>query len=332
MTTNELAHRADQAGAGLTPAFTPDPQRAMLALGLHPQNPLTHAALLLANTYGLDPLLGHIKIIPGKGSQPATIWVTRDGYLFKAKQHPEWDGLDLVEEDDGGGPPDGVYFCRVICRRKGQPDAEGRAWYKWKQAKGQGGHYIDENADEMCLQRAERRALRRQFPLSIFEPALAGLLADDGEPTAAPAPVVEVARRVEQTAGSAAHSPPRPTEPVPTSEVGEREGAPDRHDPASDDQSPEPNPAPTAVAGSGGPRPSSTTPEDGKPGRGRQDAAKGKRGEPDAPAGPQHTSERGAATDAMSPVKQAGSASPAERKREDEADPSLLPEPPGWER
>jgi len=187
---SELAHRqTDQAGSGLQ-AFTPDPERAMLALGLHPNNPLTHAALLLANTYGLDPLLGHIKIIPGKGSQPATIWIPRDGYLFKALQHPEWAGMDLLEEDDGGGPPDGVYFCRVVCRRKGQPDQEGRAWYKWRQAKANGGTYIDENADEMCLQRAERRALRRQFPLSIFE---LDVHVEDGEPVAAPAAVVEVA-------------------------------------------------------------------------------------------------------------------------------------------
>jgi hypothetical protein len=203
---SELAHRqTDQAGSGLQ-AFTPDPERAMLALGLHPNNPLTHAALLLANTYGLDPLLGHVQVIPGKGSKPATIWIPRDGYLFKALQHPEWGGIDLVEEDDGGGPPDGTYFCRVVCKRKGQPDVEGRAWYKWKQGKAGGGHYIDEHADEMCLQRAERRALRRQFPLSIF-PELAHLVGDDGEPTDAPDPVVEVARRVEQTSEAAGPHP-----------------------------------------------------------------------------------------------------------------------------
>jgi hypothetical protein len=202
---SELARPAEQAGTSLA-QFTPDPERAMLALGLHPNNPLTHAALLLANTYGLDPLLGHIKIIPGKGSQPATIWIPRDGYLFKALQHPQWAGMDLLEEDDGGGPPDGIYFCRVVCRRKGHPDVEGRAWYKWKQGKAGGGHYIDEHADEMCLQRAERRALRRQFPLSIF-PELAHLLGDDGDPTAAPGPVVEVARRVEQTSEAAGPHP-----------------------------------------------------------------------------------------------------------------------------
>src|SRR5207344_1659360 len=187
----DLAHR-DHAGGSLE-RFRPDPERAMQALGLHPSNPLTHAALLLANTYGLDPVLGHIKIIPGKGNQPATIWITRDGYLFKALQHPDWGGLDTVKEDDGGGPPDGTYFIEVICRRKGFPDAVGRAWYKWRQAKGSCGHYIDENADEMCLQRAERRALRRQFPLSIFE---AGVSVEDGEPQPAPEPVVEVARMV----------------------------------------------------------------------------------------------------------------------------------------
>jgi hypothetical protein len=50
----------------------------------------------------------------------------------------------------------------------------------------------------MCLQRAERRALRRQFPLSIFE--LAG--PSDGGETVAPATVVEIARAVDQGSGA----------------------------------------------------------------------------------------------------------------------------------
>jgi hypothetical protein len=72
---------------------------------------------------------------------------------------------------------------------------------------------------------------------------------------------------------------------------------------------------------------SPASPGDDRPGRGKREPGTGKPGNR-TPVGPQRTSERGDASDATSSVKQAGSVDPGEG----EADPSLLPEPPGWER
>jgi hypothetical protein len=196
------AVRGDHASSALTQAAPLDRQRALTALGLDPRNPISHAALIVAETYGLDPALGHVQVIPGKGNQPAKIWISRDGYLFKAKQHPDWGGMELVEEDDGGGPPDGIYFCKVVVRRKGQPDQEGSARYRWTQRKANGDRYVDEHADEMCLQRAERRALRRQFPISLFGDQLAQVIADpDVPPADGPGPVETTVQRVREAEG-----------------------------------------------------------------------------------------------------------------------------------
>ena len=62
------------------------------------------ALVVVANTYGLNPLTKEIYAFPAKGGGIAPI-VSIDGWIRMANDHPQFDGMELeVEFDDSGKP------------------------------------------------------------------------------------------------------------------------------------------------------------------------------------------------------------------------------------
>src|SRR5690242_6961734 len=68
-------------------------------LGLDPDRPATHALLAVAQRFELDPLLGHVQLIPSQGG--ARIYVGRDGLLHVAHRSGQFDGMTVDELREG---------------------------------------------------------------------------------------------------------------------------------------------------------------------------------------------------------------------------------------
>jgi len=68
------------------------------------------ALVVVANTYGLNPLLKELYAFPGKGGEIVPI-VSIDGWLRIINAHPQFNGLDEEFADDGS-------WCRVTIYRK----------------------------------------------------------------------------------------------------------------------------------------------------------------------------------------------------------------------
>jgi len=134
-----------------TAAFGPvDKERVLSLIGLNPRDPKAHAVVAVAERYGLDPVLGHIMILP-KGSLP---YVTRDGFLHIAHRSGQLDGIEVV---DGPRREGNEWVAQVAVYRKDMSHPfiyPGRA-------------DIGGNGPEMAIARAERRALRRAFAVTL---------------------------------------------------------------------------------------------------------------------------------------------------------------------
>lgn len=151
----EQAESQPDAGAvaSLTAFGPPDPAEILKIIGLDPRNPLAHAVVAVAERYGLDPVLGHIQII--RGSQMP--YITRDGYLAIAHRSGQLDGIEVVE-----GPrrdtAEREWAASVAVYRKdmGHPFV-----YPGRADLGR------DNGPEMAISRAERRALRRAFAVTV---------------------------------------------------------------------------------------------------------------------------------------------------------------------
>ena len=129
-----------------------DRARVLALVGLNPNDPRAHAVVAVAERYGLDPVLGHIEIIPNS-QRP---YITRDGYLHIAHRTGQLDGIEVV---DGPRREGAEWVARVAVWRKdmsrafiypGRADVGGR-----------------DNGPEMAIARAERRALKRAFAVTV---------------------------------------------------------------------------------------------------------------------------------------------------------------------
>jgi hypothetical protein len=142
------------ASADLTEFGPPDMGRILALIGLDPRNPIAHAVVRVCQRYDLDPVLGHVIILP-KSQRP---YITRDGYLHIAHRSGVFDGMDVVQDphrDRDSG--DVQWAAKVAIYRKDMTRPftfPGRAPIEW------------ENGPEMALARAERRALRRAFDVT----------------------------------------------------------------------------------------------------------------------------------------------------------------------
>jgi hypothetical protein len=120
-------------------------------IGLPPSDPKSHAVVAVADRYGLDPVLGHIMIL-GTSKLP---YITRDGYLHIAHKSGQLDGIEVV---DGPRRDGSEWVATVAVYRKdmGRPFTfPGRA------------DLGRDNGPEMALARAERRALKRAFAVTL---------------------------------------------------------------------------------------------------------------------------------------------------------------------
>ena len=126
-------------------------------LGLDPRSIQARALVLLAERYGLDPLLGHVSVIATKNGN--RVYITRDGMLDVGHRSGQLDGIVVDEQRES----DHGYSATVSVWRK---DMTHPFTYR-------GGCGADEpqakagNGAEMALARAERRALHRAFNIPL---------------------------------------------------------------------------------------------------------------------------------------------------------------------
>lgn len=122
------------------------------AVGIDPSNTQHQAMLLVAQKYDMDPLMGHVMVLP-KGGKP---YITRDGYLHVAHRSGQLDGIEVLEETETPT----AYRAKVAVWRKDMS----RPFTFTADYPKNGGN--KEFAKEMALTRAERRALKRAFNIS----------------------------------------------------------------------------------------------------------------------------------------------------------------------
>ena len=150
----------------VTAAFGPPDQARILAyIGLNPGDIRAHAVVLVAERYGLDPLMNHIIILP-KSGRP---YITVDGFRHIALAHPQYDGMEITEGPTRVG---GEWYARVAVYRKdkGHP-FEMPGWAEVGR----------DNSRDMAITRAKRRAFREAFDVSV-PPAIFADDDDDDRP------------------------------------------------------------------------------------------------------------------------------------------------------
>lgn len=186
MTSDTLRGAVDQADPhaepGSLPAVTqdtltafgaPDQVRILQILGLDPRNPVAHAVVAVCERYRLDPVLGHVMILP-KSNRP---YITVDGYRHIAHASGVYDGM-TVTDGPRREPQEREWVATVAVYRKDMSrpfEMPGRA-----------GLSLD-NGQEMALTRAKRRALREAFDVTV-PPAFAEDEWDDRPAVPYPAP------------------------------------------------------------------------------------------------------------------------------------------------
>lgn len=142
MTTTDLVPASDSVQI--------DGLAVLRTLGLDPADPKAQALVLVARTYGLDPVLRHLVLVDGKP------YVTRDGLLHVAHRSGELDGIEVLEQGD----TDSHWTARVAVYRK---DMSRPFVYAGRYPKaGSNKRY----GPEMALKVAEVMALRRAFPVT----------------------------------------------------------------------------------------------------------------------------------------------------------------------
>jgi hypothetical protein len=178
----ELAHRRPQ-----TVAPQVDWDAALRYLNLSPKDPRAQALVMVCNRYNLDPMLGHVSLYDGKP------YVHFAGYLHIANDHPAYLGPETVREWED----ETYYHATVRVHRSDRSFPSERTGKSRKvKRKKDGTTYTDEDADAKAFAQACRRALRMAFNVAHPDPG-----EEEGDPTPAPAPVVEVARMTEISGG-----------------------------------------------------------------------------------------------------------------------------------
>lgn len=140
-------------GTAMEAFGAPDQAQILASIGLNPADPRAHAVVAVAERYGLDPVLGHIVILP-KSSRP---YITRDGYNHIAVASRQLDGIEVID-----GPrrdqQEREWVCKVAVYRK---DMSRPFTYPGRAA------LSLDNGPEMAIARAERRALKRAFNVTL---------------------------------------------------------------------------------------------------------------------------------------------------------------------
>lgn len=122
------------------------------AMGIDPNDPLFQAMLLVCDKYGLDPLLGHVEVLP-RSKKP---YITRDGFLHIAHTSGQLDGIVLVEESEA--PAEWRATVEVWRKDMSRPFRYAGRYPKAGSNKQYG--------REMAVKTAERTALKRAFNVS----------------------------------------------------------------------------------------------------------------------------------------------------------------------
>lgn len=121
------------------------------AMGIDPNDPLFQAMLLVCDKYGLDPLLGHVEVLP-RSKKP---YITRDGFLHIAHANGALDGIELLDESETPSH----WEATVAVWRK---DMSKPFKYTGRFPKAKKHEY----GKEMAVKSAERTALKRAFNVS----------------------------------------------------------------------------------------------------------------------------------------------------------------------
>ncbi len=131
-----------------TEGISIDREAVLKVLNLPPNDPKTHALLLVCERYNLDPLLKHMVLISGNA------YVTRDGYLAIAHRSGQFDGMEVIEQ----GETSSHFTAKVAVWRKDMTRPftfVGR----FPKAKSMAKEY----GPEMAVKVAEVQSLRRAF-------------------------------------------------------------------------------------------------------------------------------------------------------------------------
>jgi hypothetical protein len=158
-------------------------ERVLQIVGLDPRDPKAHAVVAVAERYQLDPVLGHVQIL-GNSRMP---YVTRDGFLHIAHRSGQLDGIEVV---DGPRRDGSEWVATVAVYRK---DMSRPFTYPGRAELGR------DNGPEMALARAERRALKRAFAVTLpgefaedeHDPRSAAPPAQPDPPSGDPQPVAQ---------------------------------------------------------------------------------------------------------------------------------------------
>lgn len=133
-----------------TPDVVIDRMAILQTLKLNPNDPKTQALLLVCDRYGLDPVLKHMVLVDGNP------YVTRDGLLHVAHTSKQFDGIEVLSEDE-----DTTHWkAKVAVYRKDmtRPIAYTGRYPKSGSNKKYG--------PEMAVKTAEVAALRRAFSVT----------------------------------------------------------------------------------------------------------------------------------------------------------------------
>lgn len=151
MTTNTPAVRSTATPASVA-GHAIDYSAILRTLRLDPARPDTQALLVIADKYGLDPILRHVVLIEGRP------YVTRDGLLHVAHKSGRFDGIEVTErprlDGDHWHATVAVYrkdMSRPVVYPGRYPQAGGNKRY----------------APEMAIKVAEVQALRRAFDVAL---------------------------------------------------------------------------------------------------------------------------------------------------------------------
>ncbi len=151
MTANTPAVRTTDAPAAVA-GHAIDYNAILRTLRLDPARPDTQALLVIADKYGLDPILRHVVLIEGRP------YVTRDGLLHVAHKSGRFDGIEVVDGPELRGEH---WFARVAVYRK---DMARAIVYPGRYPKAGNNRKF---APEMAIKVAEVQALRRAFDVAL---------------------------------------------------------------------------------------------------------------------------------------------------------------------
>ena len=123
------------------------------AMGINGKDPLFQAMLIVCDKYGLDPMLGHVEVLP-RAKKP---YITRDGFLHIAHASGQLDGIVLERE---GESEDKKYYEATVAVYRKDMTQPFRFTGRWPKAK------KHDYPQQMALKSAERTALKRAFNVS----------------------------------------------------------------------------------------------------------------------------------------------------------------------